>query len=128
MARAGEAFSFLELLVAAPSTVGREQEAQEVVEQELKRLGLEVERLPIPAGIGEDPLAGAPQTSYETRGDVIGRLRGDKGPSLLVNGHIDDCHSAESWTFQGVRGQALMVSMEQKFPPTFASNRSISTV
>ena len=89
MARAGDAFSFLELLVAAPSTVGREQEAQEVVEQELKRLGLEVERLPIPDGIGDDPLAGVPQTSYDTRGDVIGRLGGDKGPSLLLNGHID---------------------------------------
>ena len=89
MARAGDAFSFLELLVAAPSTVGREQEAQEVVEQELKRLGLEVERLPIPDGIGEDSLAGVLQTSYDTRGDVIGRLGGDKGPSLLLNGHID---------------------------------------
>jgi acetylornithine deacetylase len=89
VARARDAFSFLELLVAAPSTVGREQEAQEVVEQELKRLGLEVERLPIPDVIGDDPLAGIPQTSYESRGDVIGRLRGDKGPSLLVNGHID---------------------------------------
>ncbi len=89
MARAGDAFSFLELLVAAPSTVGREQEAQEVVERELKRLGLEVERLPIPDGIGEDSLAGVLQTSYDTRGDVIGRLGGDKGPSLLLNGHID---------------------------------------
>lgn len=89
MARAGDAFSFLELLVAAPSTVGREQEAQEVVERELKRLGLEVERLPIPDGIEEDSLAGVLQTSYDTRGDVIGRLGGDKGPSLLLNGHID---------------------------------------
>ena len=49
--RAEAAFSFLERLVAAPSTVGREHEAQGVVEQELKRLGFEVERLPIPDGI-----------------------------------------------------------------------------
>ena len=38
---------------------------------------------------GRTPLAGVPQTSYDSRGDVIGRLGGDKGPSLLLNGHID---------------------------------------
>ena len=52
--RAEAAFSFLERLVAAPSTVGREHEAQGVVEQELKRLGFEVERLPVPDGIATD--------------------------------------------------------------------------
>ena len=79
----------MERLVAAPSTVGLEQEAQGVVEQELKRLGLEVERLPIPGTIDDDPLAGVAQTSYEGRADVVGRLGDDGGPSLLVNGHID---------------------------------------
>jgi acetylornithine deacetylase len=75
--------------VATPSTVGREQEAQEAVAQELKRLDFDVSRLPIDAGMGDDPLAGVPQTSYEGRNDVIGRLGGDQGPSLLLNGHID---------------------------------------
>ncbi|HEV8089181.1 MAG TPA: M20/M25/M40 family metallo-hydrolase, partial [Actinomycetota bacterium] len=76
--------------MAAPSTVGREQDAQEVVEQELKRLHFEVSWLSIPEAIGDDPLAGVPQTSYEGRGDVIGRLGDDdRGPSLLLNGHID---------------------------------------
>jgi acetylornithine deacetylase len=79
----------LERLVAAPSTVGHEQDAQEVVEQELRRLGFDVSRLPIPDGIGDDPLAGVPQASYEGRGDVIGRLGADEGHSLLLNGHID---------------------------------------
>jgi len=79
----------LERLVAAPSTVGLEQEAQDVVEQELKRLGLEVERLPIPETIEDDPLAGVAQISYESRADVVGRLGSNEGPSLLVNGHID---------------------------------------
>jgi len=37
--RAEAAFSFLERLVAAPSTVGDEDEAQVMVEHELKRLG-----------------------------------------------------------------------------------------
>jgi len=76
--------------VAAPSTVGREQDAQEVVEHELQRLHFEVSRLPIPDAIGDDPLAGVPQASYEGRDDVIGRLGDDdRGPSLLLNGHID---------------------------------------
>jgi acetylornithine deacetylase len=87
--RAEGAFAFLERLVAAPSTVGREQEAQEVVERELKRLGCEVERLPIPEEIGDDPLAGVPQTSYEGRFDLVGRMRDREGRSLLLNGHID---------------------------------------
>jgi acetylornithine deacetylase len=87
--RSEAAFAFLERLVAAPSTVGREQEAQEVVEQELERLGCEVERLPIPEGIGDDPLAGVPQTSYDGRFDLVGRMRDGEGPSLLLNGHID---------------------------------------
>ena len=79
----------MERLVAAPSTVGLEREAQDVVEQELKRLGLEVERLPIPETIEDDPLAGVAQISYEGRADVVGRLGSNEGPSLLVNGHID---------------------------------------
>ena len=87
--RAEAAFSFLERLVALPSTVGREHEAQGVVEQELKRLGFEVERLPIPDGIGTDPLAGVPRLSYDGRFDVIGRSGAGQGASLLLNGHID---------------------------------------
>ena len=63
--RAEAAFSFLERLVAAPSTVGREHEAQGIVEEELKRLGFEVDQLPIPDRIGADQLAGVPQISYD---------------------------------------------------------------
>jgi acetylornithine deacetylase len=90
----------LERLVAAPSTVGREQEAQDVVEQELKRLGLDVERLPIPETIEDDPLAGVAQISYDGRADVVGRLGGNGAPSLLVNGHIDvvPASQPELWT------------------------------
>jgi acetylornithine deacetylase len=69
--------------------VGREHEAQEVVEEELKRLGFEVDRLPIPDGIESDPLAGVPQLSYDGRFDVVGRSGAAQGPSLLLNAHID---------------------------------------
>ena len=86
--------------MATPSTVGDELEAQALVEQELKRLGFEVERIAIPDSIGDDPLAGVPQTSYAGRHDVIGRLGDGDGPSLLLNGHIDVVPAAqpELWT------------------------------
>ena len=98
--RAEAAFSFLERLVAAPSTVGNEHEAQVIVEHELKRLGFEVERLSIPEGIGDDPLAGVPQTSYEGRHDVVGRFGNGDGPSLLLNGHVDvvPAEQPDLWT------------------------------
>ena len=98
--RAGAAFSFLERLVAAPSTVGNEHEAQVIVEHELKRLGFEVERLSIPEGIGDDPLAGVPQTSYAGRHDVVGRFGNGDGPSLLLNGHVDvvPAEQPDLWT------------------------------
>ncbi|TMK33952.1 MAG: M20/M25/M40 family metallo-hydrolase, partial [Actinobacteria bacterium] len=75
--------------MATPSTVGEEHEAQLIVEQELKRLGFEVERISIPEGIGDDPLAGVPQASYAGRYDVVGRTGEGSGPSLLLNGHVD---------------------------------------
>jgi acetylornithine deacetylase len=85
-----DAFAFLERLVSAPSTVGRESEAQAVVAEELDRLGFDVDTLTIPDDIGNDPAAGVPQLAYDGRYDVVGRMGVDRsGPSLLVNGHID---------------------------------------
>jgi acetylornithine deacetylase len=86
-AGAEEAFDLLERLVAAPSVVGQETAAQEIVAAELDRLGFAVDRLAIELD-GDDPLAGVSQLSYEGRYDIVGR-RGGEGPSLLLNGHID---------------------------------------
>jgi acetylornithine deacetylase len=93
-------FAFLERLVAAPSTVGHEGEAQDLVAEELARLGFDVRSLPIPASIGDDPLAGVPQGSYEDRRDVLGTFGDGDGPSLLLNGHIDvvPADEPELWT------------------------------
>jgi acetylornithine deacetylase len=84
------AFSFLERLVAAPSVVGSEQAAEEILADELESLGFEIERLPVPADISSLPGAGVPSLSYTGRYDVIGRRPGrtDRS-SLLLNGHID---------------------------------------
>lgn len=82
------AFAFLSRLVAAGSVVGSEAAAQDVVAEELDRLGFEVSSVPVPESIASTPGAGVPQLSYAGRPVVLGRRPG-AGPSLLVNGHVD---------------------------------------
>ena len=85
---ADEAFAFLERLVAASSTVGQEQLAQEIVADELTSLGFDVSCPAVPEQVTGHPLAGVGQTSYAARNNVLGRLNG-LGPGLVINGHID---------------------------------------
>src|SRR5882762_3149613 len=54
-AEAAAAFAFLERLVAAPSTVGAERGAQELVAAELARLGFEVSEFEVPAQTAAAP-------------------------------------------------------------------------
>ncbi len=86
---AEDAFAFLERLVAAPSTVGAEAAAQQVVLAKLARLGFQASPVPVSEDIAADPVAGVPQTPYAGRSNVIGHLDTGPGPSLLLNGHID---------------------------------------
>ena len=86
--RAEDAFSFLERLVAAPSTVGREAGAQEVFAAEMARLGLSAVSRPVPDNIGDDPLAGVPQGSYAGRVNVLATTAPGE-LAVLLNGHID---------------------------------------
>jgi acetylornithine deacetylase len=83
------AFSFLERLVAAPSTVGRELPAQQVVAAELGRLGFAVTELPVPAGTADAAPGGVAQASYADRPNVLGLINPGGSPSLLLNGHVD---------------------------------------
>ena len=89
--QAEQAFRFLEDLVRADSTVGREHGALEVLAERFAAIGFEIERVPMPLDIGDDPAAGVPQLSYAGRYDVLARLphRDGGGRSLLFNGHID---------------------------------------
>ena len=87
-ALAEDAFSFLERLVAAPSTLGREELAQEVLADELERLGFDVSSVSVPERVADHPASGIPQLAYDGRRDVLGRWRGEQ-PVLLFNGHID---------------------------------------
>jgi acetylornithine deacetylase len=83
------AFSFLERLVASPSTVGQELAAQNIVAAELSRLGFEVTELSIPAETAETAPGGVAQASYAGRPNILGRINPETSPSLLLNGHVD---------------------------------------
>jgi len=88
-AEAGAAFSFLDRLIRARSTVGEEAEAQGVVAGELARLGFDVRTVPVPAQTAAHPGAGVAQCSYAGRENVLGRINAGNSPSLLLNGHVD---------------------------------------
>src|SRR5262245_52968391 len=88
-AAAESAFTFLERLVAEPSTVGIERGAQDVVAAELARLGFAVTELPVPDAIADHATAGVAQCSYADRPNVLGRLNHGGSPTLLLNGHVD---------------------------------------
>jgi acetylornithine deacetylase len=88
-ARASDAFAFLEKLVAAPSTVGREAAAQEIMADALERLGATVRAVPVPEATAARAPGGVAQASYAGRDNVLGQLNRGAGPALLLNGHID---------------------------------------
>ena len=95
------AFRLLEDLVAADSTVGREQVALEVLAAELQGLGLQVDRLPFPDGPVDDPRAGVSQVGTAgSRYQVLGTTPGDGPLHLLLNGHMDvvPASSPALWT------------------------------
>lgn len=83
------AFSFLERLVAEPSTVGAERGAQDVVAAELAGLGFDVTELPVPDQTASAAPGGVAQGSYSGRPNVVGRINPGGSPSLLLNGHVD---------------------------------------
>src|SRR5260221_11840304 len=78
-AEAAAAFAFLERLVAAPSTVGAERGAQELVAAELARLGFEGSEFEVPAQTAAAPPGGVAQRSYPGWPTLLGQL--SHGPS-----------------------------------------------
>ena len=91
---AGHAEQLLHDLVAADSTVGREQAALEVLAAELEELGLEVTRPAFRPEDLADPRAGvSPAFDADSEGSaryqVLGSTPGAGAYHLLFNGHID---------------------------------------
>ncbi|WP_341951988.1 M20/M25/M40 family metallo-hydrolase [Salinibacterium sp. TMP30] len=102
-AHAEEAFTFLEALVRAKSTVGAEQPALKVFDQKLTALGFETERLPFSNDVNTDPRAGvtpSPEVQSDGRYQVLARTPGTGGLRVMLNGHMDvvPAESPELWT------------------------------
>jgi acetylornithine deacetylase len=78
-------------LVRRPSTLGSEGPAQQLVEERLRSIGFDVERVEPDADAAlSDPYAGYPFLSYEGRSSVAARLPGGGGGrSLHLSGHVD---------------------------------------
>ena len=101
-AHADAAFSFLEALVMAASTVGAEQAAMDVFALEAEVLGLKVQRLPFANAALKDARAGiVPQAQLLTpnRYQLLAHTSGDGELTLLLNGHLDvvPAESQKSW-------------------------------
>src|SRR5258708_1165413 len=88
-AEAAAAFAFLERLVAAPSTVGAERGAQEIVTAELARLGFEVSEFEVPAQTAAAPPGGVAQRSYRGRPSGGGQRNRGRSPSPALTGPGD---------------------------------------
>ena len=85
-----DTLDFLQRLVRAPSLLGNEEEAQQLVEERLRELGFAVRSVePDAHRLAERPDSGIPLVSYEGRRCLIGTLGGGAGRSLLLNGHVD---------------------------------------
>src|SRR5262249_25939436 len=95
-------------LVRRPSLLGREEPAQQLVQERLRAAGLATQRVqPAAAAPFADPGAGYPYLSYEGRSSVVGRLAGSGGGrSLHLNGHVDvvPVDRPETWRFEPFSG------------------------
>ena len=100
--RVGDLTALTAALVRERSLLGNEEGAQRIVEDRLRKLGFETERVQPDAAAAEpDPAAGRPLIPYEGRTCVAGRLRGaGGGRSLHLNGHVDvvPVDAEERWT------------------------------
>jgi acetylornithine deacetylase len=90
-------------LVRERSLLGNEEGAQRIVEERLRRLGFELERVePDAEAALADPRAGLPILPYAGRTCVAGRLQGSGGGgrSLHLTGHVDvvPVEAEERWT------------------------------
>ena len=102
-AHAEAAFTFLEALVRAPSTVGHEQSAMAVFEAEALALGLAPVRLPFANAPLADPRAGVTQEAGllgQGRFQVLATTPGDGPLTVLLNGHLDvvPAETPDLWT------------------------------
>lgn len=83
--------AFTQRLVATPSLRGAENAAQDLLEEQFRELGLEIDRWTLDADeISRHPAAGAIDVDYSRSDVVVGTHHADDGGrSLILNGHVD---------------------------------------
>jgi len=84
--------AFTQRLVATPSLRGAEGVAQDLMEEQFRELGLEIDRWTLdPEEISRHPAAGAIDVDYSGSEVVVGTHHADDdgGRSLILNGHVD---------------------------------------
>ncbi len=99
-ARAAEVRAFLFDLIRIPSTTGRERPAAELVARRCRRLEVEVEEVPVPADLKQDPdySFAEQELDYEDRHNVVAHRRGaGGGRSLILQSHLDVVPAPPSW-------------------------------
>ena len=101
-------------LVRQPSTLGHEEPAQTLIDERLRAIGFDVERIRPDADAAlADPYAGYPYLPYDGRSSVAARLPGsDSGRSLHLTGHVDvvpverpDLWEHEPWSAEVADGK-----------------------
>lgn len=83
--------ALLQSFVQARSTQGKEEQVQQLVKEELERLGLMVDVwYPDGKQLAKSKYFASPRTDFSASPNVVGILKGSgNGRSLVLNGHVD---------------------------------------
>ncbi|MGC8880432.1 MAG: M20/M25/M40 family metallo-hydrolase [Anaerolineae bacterium] len=89
-AYAQQLIAFTQRVVQTPSLPGHEEEVAGLVEQEMRQLGYD-------------------EVTVDPAGNVVGLIRGDAGPSLMFNAHMDhvDPGDLSGWPYPPYSGEIV---------------------
>ena len=98
-ARADQARDLLLDLIRIPSTAGGETPVGDLVAQRCREIGVEVQEVPVPADLREDPdyTFADQELSYDGRPNIVAHRRGaGGGHGVILQSHLDVV-PAQSW-------------------------------
>lgn len=86
--RADQLIDFTSRIVASPSLSGEERDVAAIIVAEMKKLGFD-------------------EVSTDEVGNIIAKINGDGGPTVMLNGHMDivDPGPAEGWPYPAYSGK-----------------------
>ncbi len=108
-ANKGEIISYLKKLISVPSVTGDEGKIQEFISRKLSKMGLDVDTWePDLTKLKRHPGYVPVDIGYEGRPNVVGKLKGKSGKSLLLNGHVDVIPAdPKAWRHNPWRGEVV---------------------